>query len=200
MDKSQKELIKTYYRKRGIAVKQNFSQYNFKNYEYSSYALKNNLIDLSNLKDDEIINILVNEPSMIHTLDKDFNNLDIAKILNGQPKLIDYFKDKLSDLEGGQIGFIISRQPQLIKYFENDLDKLDGDRIEFVLRFQPQLFDYFKDYLGKLGPRSIISLLYTHTEPPFTDLIKDRVGTFDARDISNLLEKHPELKKHFTNG
>jgi len=48
MDKAQKELLKTYYRKRAIAG-QRSSRYSYKPYEYSVYAIKNKIMDLSKL-------------------------------------------------------------------------------------------------------------------------------------------------------
>ena len=48
MDKAQKELLKTYYRKRGIAGQQS-SHYSYRPYEYSVYAIKNKIMDLSKL-------------------------------------------------------------------------------------------------------------------------------------------------------
>lgn len=48
MDKAQKELLKTYYRKRAIAGQQS-SRYAYKPYEYSVFAIKNKIMDLSKL-------------------------------------------------------------------------------------------------------------------------------------------------------
>jgi len=52
MDKAQKQLYKTYYRKRNLAAKENKNHYGFKHYEVD-FGLKNKLIDIDNLDDEE---------------------------------------------------------------------------------------------------------------------------------------------------
>lgn len=63
MDKAQQQLIKTYYRKRGIAIQQN-SYYGYKPYEYTRYALDNNIIDLKPLSIGQKYNIFKNNPKI----------------------------------------------------------------------------------------------------------------------------------------
>jgi len=58
MDKSQKELIKTYYRKRGIAAEQG-ENYKFMGYEINDFSLKNKLIPQKEL--DKILVSIVDD-------------------------------------------------------------------------------------------------------------------------------------------
>jgi len=52
MDKAQKQLYKTYYRKRKLAAKENQRLYGFKNYEVD-FGLDNKLIDINNLNEEQ---------------------------------------------------------------------------------------------------------------------------------------------------
>lgn len=53
MDKAQKQLIQTYYRKRNIGAQQS-KTYKFKPYEYSKFAVENNLINFNDLPISEL--------------------------------------------------------------------------------------------------------------------------------------------------
>ena len=87
MDKVQKQLIDTYFRKRNIANNQD-TQYEFESYEIL-YFINNNIpFDLSTLSSNTIAGILVKQPSLI-------NEFDLSKL--------SYY----------QITFILKHQPQL---------------------------------------------------------------------------------------
>lgn len=74
MNKSQRQLTDTYFRKRKIAGDQNILS-RYKNYEFN-YLMKN-------------IPININK----------FSSHDIPYILKDQPSLISYFKDRLDELK-----------------------------------------------------------------------------------------------------
>lgn len=57
MDKSQKQLIDTYYRKRGIAVGMGNGRYGYKPYEYSNYALQSGIMSFDKLSIGDKYNI-----------------------------------------------------------------------------------------------------------------------------------------------
>ena len=122
MDKLQKQLIKTYFRKRGMTS----NRLGFEDYEinYIPIAIKNNLINSNNL--DKV------EPS------------HIAIILIEEPDLIDYFKDKLNKFKPIHIKWVLRNQPSLINYFKDRLNELDSDDIGSILDKQPQLKKYFQ--------------------------------------------------------
>jgi len=63
MDKSQKSLIDTYYRKRAIATGQN-SRYKYLPYEYSKYALENKIMDFTKLSIGDVYKIYSTNPNV----------------------------------------------------------------------------------------------------------------------------------------
>lgn len=153
MDKEQKQLIKTYFRKRGIAANnEEMGKYvKYTGYELD-FGIKNNIINPSDIKPNSIANALKTKPELISYFEDRLDELDgwnISLILQYQPQLIDYFKDKLNGLDGNDIRMILQRQPQLINYFKNRLNELDRSDISRILLFQPQLKPYFEN-IGKI--------------------------------------------------
>jgi len=73
MDKSQKELIKTYYRKRNIAASDDELGYGINNYEVNAYSIKNKLIPQNELTKSKIAT------SLVHAVGK--NNVEKVKSL-----------------------------------------------------------------------------------------------------------------------
>jgi hypothetical protein len=63
MDKTQKSLIDTYYRKRAIAASQN-QRYKYLPYEYSKYALENKIMDFSKLNIGDVYEIYTTNPNV----------------------------------------------------------------------------------------------------------------------------------------
>jgi len=141
MDKTQRQLIDTYFRKRNIARKQNY-KYNYTDYELI-YVVNNNL-SINQLSVSDIASLLIIRPSLVDKLDKsDLNKLDndyIQWILQHQPSLID--KLDLSKLEGNNMSMILIKQPQLVDKF--DLSKLNGYDILKILLPQPKLVHHLK--------------------------------------------------------
>ena len=95
MDKTQRQLIKTYFRKRKIAANhEEMDDYA----EYTGYEL-----------DFGIRNNIINP--------NDIEPYHIIKALETNSKLIDYFKDRLDELDGGSISDLLSSQPQFINFY-----------------------------------------------------------------------------------
>jgi hypothetical protein len=63
MDKAQKSLIDTYYRKRAIAASQS-PRYKYLPYEYSKYALENKIMDFSKLSIGDVYEIYSTNPDV----------------------------------------------------------------------------------------------------------------------------------------
>ena len=119
MDKAQKQLIKTYYRKRGISIKEKISTY--RSYEINKYSIDNKYVDLDKL-----------------------GSYYIGILLENRPQLIDLFKNNLGQLNGGNdIARLLIKQPQLIDYLIDNLGQLDAFNISYLLTYQPQLKKYF---------------------------------------------------------
>ena len=180
MDKKQKELIKTYYRKRNIASETN-DLYEFENYEVNDFIIKNKLIPYDKI-----------------------NTTDISKFIANNPDLINYFKNRLGKLSPNGISLILFKQPQLIDYFKDRLSELSSYNVSVILSNQPQLIDYFKNRLDKLSPNDIILIL--SDKPELGEYFKDRLNNKDKEhgyeefryfEIKELLEAKPELAKYF---
>lgn len=121
MDKAQKELIKTYYRKRMFSINQEYySPYEMK------YGIDNQLIDV----DKSVAEI---------------KTKDIAFILKDQPDLIEYFKSRLYELGEHSVGIILGSQPGLVGYFKKQIEDMSDYTLINVLRQQPQIHKHFFD-------------------------------------------------------
>lgn len=153
MDKEQKQLIKTYFRKRDIAA--NHEEMG-RHAEYTGYeldfAIKNNLINFNDIKPNSIANALRIKPELIdyfkNRLDE-LNRYNISNILNSQPQLITYFENRLNELNKWNIINILKVQPELIDYFIDRLNELDKWDIALIITKQPQLKPYFEN-IGKI--------------------------------------------------
>ncbi len=91
MDKAQKSLIKTYYRKRNIAAKEDINSYEYEDYEVNNdYALKNNLIDINALNEKQraiIFNDEIGERKF-YTISKFFDDYALVHTWDDEKYLI----------------------------------------------------------------------------------------------------------------
>jgi hypothetical protein len=169
MDKTQKQLLDTYIRKRIIA-----NDFDYNDITEVTYLLNNNYkIILNQFSYLNIVHLLIKHPEFITKLNyRDIKKLDdvdyiesIFYLLSKDKidyilKNIDYnilsndtIKDiiirfpnyieniNITKLTGNYIGTILGYHPDLIKYF--DLDKLTNYNIRNLLVLQPQLKHYF---------------------------------------------------------
>ena len=174
MDKSQKGLVDTYFRKRGIANVQN-KEYEFEGYEIL-YLINNKIpFDFSTLKAGTIADILVKQPSLV-------NKLDLSKLSYEESNSFDTIF---------RINYILKYQPQLIDYF--DMSGFDEYNITDLLINQPLLID--KVNLSNLNDENITDLLIA--QPKLINRLD--LSILDDKHISEILKKQPQLAKYFNN-
>jgi len=154
MDKTQKQLIDTYFRKREIAAGESGYGYpdsgeGIKPYELL-YMIKNNKINQEKTMSDSFGNhiaALINKDPRLYQ-DKDvmpyLNHLNInhkTNILSNHPEFIDKpeFENIINDLKGNSIEVILEKQPELLNRF--DLSKLDTGNLINILAEQPHLVE-----------------------------------------------------------
>lgn len=206
MDKAQKELIKTYYRKRNIVVKQEDPlnpKNHFRPYEYSVIALKNNLINKDNFHYIDMVEAVINNPEIVKYIDNMniFNDLAVSSILRKQPKLIEYFKDRLDNIDNNNfIIRILMKQPQLMEYFKDRFedDMLDNSSIENIVELilkQPQLTKYLKYRLHEISDNYVADILKEH--PQLIEYFKDLSHKININYVADIVKEHPQLKKYF---
>jgi len=172
MDKSQKQLVDTYFRKRGIANVQNTS-YEFEAYEIL-YLINNKIpFDFSSLKAGTIADILVKQPSLV-------NKLDLSKISYEESNSFDTTY---------KINYILKYQPQLIDYI--DISGFDGYHIADLLIIQPLLID--KVDLSILNDENITDIL--KEQPKLINRLD--LSILDDKHISEILKEQPQLAPYF---
>jgi hypothetical protein len=226
MDKAQKELIKTYYRKRDIAAKQQ-DGYDFKFYEISEYAIDNKIMTPEYVINNfTISSVLTRKPNLA----KYFSNYSLSPnaldiILKDEPKLIIYFENQLKKLDKNHIysiiahapellnhpffskhkdylpwnyiGILLSRNPEYINMYEHRLDEISDEYVAMIIRFRKSLFPYFKDRIPKLDNDATMSLLFNY--PEMIDQYNWNLTNIDNYDKRRFIGMHPELEKYFKN-
>jgi hypothetical protein len=204
MDKSQKELIKTYYRKRGIAVGQG---YPYESHELSKESIESGLtkIDKETLKDQGLRDVIVDKPELIPTIMKyiDFNDSnvfgigEITKILRDDPKLIKLFvgNSSIGGMYFGDIINVLHKEPQSITYFLKYIDRTNKLTIAWIIRTFPEFIDYFKNDLTGIDIKNIIL-----AQPKLINSFVEYFDKLSREDISSIVVMQPQLKKYFTNG
>ncbi len=118
MNKKQKQLIKTYFRKRRIADKEGI-----------------------NYTTPELIFMLENNMGVEWSGDAVWVSNNIKRVLVKQPQLVD--KLPIEKMVGGEIFWVLEKQPQLVDKLP--VEKMSGNGILRLLHYQPQLKPYFKE-------------------------------------------------------
>jgi len=203
MDKVQKQLIDSYFRKRNIAREQSRHS-KYEDFEIL-YMVRNNMpVNLLTLGSDEMSNVLRKRPEYIDELKprlKFISNSDIVKILVMQPQLIKYFD--LSRIDGSYISMIIAEHPQLIDRFDlskvMNADNIGGNaddvslNIARIISKHPQFVDRFD--LNKVKGWHIFAIL--RDQPQLIDMFDLTNLKVNNKDIKNLLFLQPQLKPYF---
>jgi len=205
MDKSQKQLVDTYFRKRRIAAKES-RHHNLHDYEMINHSvIKNGFLKPDDLSDGDVRLIMAEFPDLTDIFTeriKNFTDDDLASLfqltLKDREKYIDMFKNRFPYFNMHKVYRIISSEPSMVKYFLDKLPLFDGRFISVTLRFQPSLAPYFKKYAHKMSDEDIAELLYN--EPQFIDLYDvDFEKTEMARNgysLKKWLTHHPEYANH----
>jgi len=208
MDKAQKQLVDTYFRKRKIASDIDYddggdegSPYSFRNYEIrytvinSNMTLNANMLETlfgGNDKEHENDEDLYN-PYPYYQKNKRFVNLNKVDDSGLVFLLQHWFKDyismitpeKLNSLPGKDIALIISYNPNAVKNF--DLNKLNSADIPIVLSRQYGLGNYFD--LNRMDTKDAVSLF---SKRPY--LIKNYDTTrFSGEETRQLASKEYNL-------
>ena len=134
MDKAQKSLIDTYYRKRAIAVSQN-RRYKYLPYEYSKYALENKIMDFSKLSIGEVYEIYTTNPKVQQYIKPIIDNYN--KESTGLLKILLNYEnsDNYNELESFITNSNFYKENGKGIYFHNDYFtiRVDKDKILDVL-------------------------------------------------------------------
>ena len=184
MDKQQNELIKSYYRARGLAHEEG-DYHRYENYEITPFALKNNLIDkkiISNLDDGTLGENIKQKPEIAEFIDYDrliqINDTGIVGILYAQPQLINLFKHTIKVMNPYSVIRLLIKNPKFNEYANNDI--FHADILRYLLIQQPQFYEKFKDRIndkdfnrndfeniGKEQPELLKQMFVDNKLPPF---------------------------------
>lgn len=204
MDKRQKELVDTYFRKRKIATSQNGFGPD-EDYELD-YLLRTNAIDPATIKASNMIFVFQHYPQLVDKL-----NLDVFKvhsryyltyILGHMPQYFDLLNSKLNlkyILYDSDVEDILLINPQVVEKL--NLKSIVGDELVNVLNINsnltkellPNLKTLTANNLSMLNDDAIFSLLFY--APQFITLLDLR--KLPPRYIEVLLNARPLLKPYF---
>lgn len=180
MDKSQRQLIDTYFRKRRIAAKEN-SVYNLESFELI-YSLENNILSVNDLKDNEISRCLIKRPDLFEKInsEKDLNEMDfyyIKEIMISRPELIELFDFK-----------------KIIEY-HNFSAWNSGEQLVQLLVAYPELINKFPK---NIFSNSMVKDLITN-QPKLLNIFINRIESerWNANSIVDILNTFPKLKDRF---
>jgi hypothetical protein len=152
MDKSQKQLVDTYFRKRQIAMRESYD-YVLRTWELA-YMANNNMIIPGmglHLDDSQTAALLMKSPQAAPALtdyidDLNFNSMLTMEVLVRQPSLIKYFD--VSRLDYDDMSTIIMHHPDLLDHFDiESIDKYYG--MEAIVKKHPGLRKYLENRLHK---------------------------------------------------
>jgi len=194
MDKSQKQLVDTYFRKRAIASKQN-NTYRLLSHEKRFLFDNKNMslpyVDID-LDFDDLLYFISKDPKYYDEF-KNHNvynkQLDQKKdiVVIRQPVLLDKFDT--NTFTDDQVWHILQHHPELIDRFEERIDTLSGNFISAILSNQPKLYPHLKKYIYKIDNQSQRDLLLF--QPQFFPLFADDIPKWN-RDQTGLLFNYPE--------
>ena len=160
MDKSQKQLIDTYFRKRNIGLNPYRS---LQNYEIV-YALRNDIkIDLSIVKTNLLAKLVSENPDLINKIDSTIFNIDdvLAILVNENGfGLYKHFGNRINKWYGNQLEDLLYNKPEYVDIL--DMSRLRGDNIKLLLRHRPNLVS--KLDLSKLNSGQIEDVLFHRPE------------------------------------
>ena len=194
MDKAQKELVKSYFHARNIAVEQDMG-YSLEEYEISEFVLDNNLIDKKIFTREFIGSLLYKKPQLLKYFIHKISNATVGFLLVHHPKYIEDLKHKIGDVNKFRVGQILFEHPQLIDYFKDRLSELSPNAVSKILQSHPQLIDYFKGRLVDFTLQRSVEVLMEH--PELVDYFK---GIIPPKVIKAILKQSKKDSKARTNG
>jgi len=154
MDKGQKQLLDTYFRKRQIAMRESL-EYELRIWELS-YMANHDMIKPGmalHLDDSQTAAILMRSPQAAPALTEYINDLNYNSMLSMEvivrhPELIKYFE--LERLDYDDMVTIIIKHPELLSYFDKHINDIAGYYgVESIIKHHPNLRKYFEDRLHR---------------------------------------------------
>lgn len=189
MDKNQKSLVDTYFRKRNIAAQQNNSYYELSKVEVE-YSLNNNInLNYDLLDGSRLADIVLNYPHLIPKINLSLINQDyVSEIVSEQPKQLNLFIDRAYDIDGDNITYIVEKQPQLLHRFK--LSNLDSGNISKIITKHIDLIDFFD--ISNFESGDISRVVSTHPEL----INKFNMNVMTSTGIAIILSNQPQLIKY----
>jgi len=198
MNKRQKQLINTYFRKREIAYKQQNEVYE----PFEIYQLYKMGVDIKGKTSFmDIIELVKKYPEMYDVID--FNDLSpgfFAKLIAYDPEYINKTpKDKLNDMQSYYISDILQKtdlQTALnYDFFKKlQIDNLYPYELGFILRSNPDMVKMFPtEKLNEIHLNDVVRIV--HDQPKLIKYFQNR--DFHVNHINYILQKQPQLKSFF---
>jgi len=205
MDKAQKQLIDSYFRKRKIANDAGGLSYKsqLKNHELK-YFLRNGMMSINDIGHNlQKFSFISDNPEMLNIKNviDGVDNRMLSQLIRSDKKIFNYISpERLATFDNNNLQVILPTNPQFIKYF--DKSKFNQHVISDIIFHNPKDADKYIDLLGleKFDGATIASWLSNRPEwiDKF-DLNKLSDGQLDA-----LMNTQPELKpilsKYYKNG
>ena len=188
MNKKQKQLIDTYFRKREIVAE--VRKTSFETHENMFLIKQNKKPFFSGVfRSEKIVEILSNNPSFVDMLPLDKIGSDgVRDVLLKQSSLIK--KLPINRLNGGDVGLILEKHPNLVDYLP--IEKMGSDSIRSLLIKQPPLVNKLptKSMVGK----DIMSVL-RYQPSLIGELPIEKMSNYEIKVLLHLHQ--PELRGKF---
>jgi hypothetical protein len=206
MDKAQKRLVDTYFRKRTIASNQGYDEFDFQkhelNYWYVHYPEEFKKLDYQQLPSEFVAKVLIDDPSVLKRFPMGLymNGNDLGQVISKRPELIklEPIQRILWKLQSYNVVAILLDHPELA----DDLKEvsLDDDDMMYLIAKHPKLMTMTDDY-GKtrFNPEYFTDAMVAYILEKQPQLIKvfnykKLIGSYYLHD---LLKAQPQLAPYF---
>ena len=194
MNKAQKQLLDTYFRKRKMAIEIGRMDYN--RYELVYLMANDKKIDFGKLNAENIVWVLRHYPQKI-------DEVDLKKLRKQTPKikriLVDHpsFYDRLNaelnltaEFDGRDISMLLIDAPELINKL--DTTKLQGYALTDVIVYNPGLVPILAERgnLDSLIMKNVRDILATHPDllPYFEEHIRSHNAMFNINNVNDIIK------------
>jgi len=180
MDKVQKELLDTYFRKRrpiAMSMEYGFSA------EELKYLVDNGTLDFNKLLPMEQLSVNPDVAVRFKFTLRGMDSNEIVRVLVSYPRLYMYMN--LDNLSGAGMADLINKRPELVNRLPKS--RLDGSHISYVLRMHPELIDHLP--IAKMKGYEIYILL--SSKPQLIDKVDLNKIEWDYLEM--LTDEHPKI-------
>jgi len=208
MDKAQRKLVDSYFRKRSIANTQGYEEYEYTAYELL-YLYKYNpeefkKLDYQQMPSGLVARILIDDPSKIEKFPMGLymTGDDLGRVIGERPELLktEPIYERLWQLQSHNVVAILLDHPELVDDLRKVRYTLDDDDMMYLIAKHPQLMTMTDEHgQTKFNPEYFTDAMIAYILERQPQLIKvfnykKLIGSYYLHD---LLKAQPQLASYF---